>query len=330
MAGQRVVGPKTRAERFAAAVTLRQIRYFIAVAETGKISAAATMLYVSPSVVTEAIAELENLAETKLFTRLPRGLELTYEGHSFLSHARNVLSAVEGAGAAVLRSNSEVEGIVRLAVTITVMGYFLAPLLARFQRLFPNVEVQVVEAARPAIESGLLSQRYDVAVMLSSNLSDRRKFLTHTLVNSMRRLWLPAGHALLQNDIVTLRDVALLPYIQLMIDDAESSTAGYWRRHKLAPNIVVRTDSVEAIRSLIANGQGVTILSDMMYRPWSLEGDRIEVREVAAEIPMLTTGVVWPRASPLNGAAQTFLNFCRTDSELLRTQSHRAMPPPSA
>lgn len=330
MTGQKAVTMRTRAERFAATVTLRQIRYFIAVAETGKVSAAAGMLYVSPSVVTEAIAELEDLSEAKLFTRLPRGLELTYEGHSFLAHARNILSAVEGAGAAVLRSDSDVEGIVKLGVTITVMGYFLAPLLARFQRMFPNIEVRVTEALRSDIEKGLLRQDYDLAVMLSSNLSDRKKFLTHTLVNSMRRLWLPSGHALLKSDVVTLRDVALLPYIQLLIDDAESSTADYWRRHRLAPNIVIRTESVEAIRSLIANGQGVTILSDMMYRPWSLEGDRIEVREIAADVPMMTTGVVWPRATRPTAAARTFLNFCRTDSELMRTQSHRTMPPPSA
>lgn len=330
MVGQKPVAAKTRAERFAATVTLRQIRYFIGVAETGKVSAAAAMLFVSPSVITEAIAELESLSETKLFTRKPRGLELTYEGHGFLAHARNVLSAVEGAGSAVLRSDSTAEGVVRLAVTITIMGYFLAPFLARFQRMFPNIDVRVTEAQRSEIERGLLNNDFDLAVMLSSNLSNRKQFLTHTLVNSMRRLWLPSGHALLRNDVVTLKDVALLPYIQLLIDDAESSTAGYWRRHKLAPNITIRTESVEAIRSLIANGQGVTILSDMMYRPWSLEGDRIEVREVAADVPMLTTGVVWPRATELNPPSQTFLNFFRTDSELMRTQSHRTMPPPSA
>jgi DNA-binding transcriptional LysR family regulator len=327
MTGQTRVAVRTRAERFAATVTLRQVRYFIAVAETGKISAAAAMLFVSPSVVTEAIADLEGLAEVPLFTRKPRGLELTYEGHSFLAHARNILSVVESAGAAVLRSDSEIDGVVKLAVTITVMGYFLAPLLARFQRAFPNVDIKVIEEQRSDIERGLLTDRFDLAIMLSSNLSNRKKFLTHTLVNSMRRLWLPSGHALLQREHVTLKDVALLPYIQLMIDDAEISTADYWRRHKLAPNIVIRTESVEAIRSLIANGQGVTILSDMMYRPWSLEGDRIEVREIAADIPMMTTAVVWPRVNNLNLAAQTFLNFCRTDSELTRTQSHRAMPP---
>lgn len=330
MTGQQRITARTRSEKFAAAVSLRQVRYFIAVAETGKISAAAAMLFVSPSVVTEAVAELEGLTQVKLFSRRPRGLELTYEGHGFLAHARNILSAVEGAGAAVMRRDCDVSGSVNLAVTITVMGYFLGPLLSRFQRAFPNVHVNLVEAKRPDIEIGLLEGHFDLAVMLSSNLSDRRKFLSHTLVNSMRRLWLPSSHPMLKNEVVTLKDIAMLPYIQLLIDDAEASTADYWRKNRVSPNIVIRTESVEAIRSLIANGQGVTILSDMMYRPWSLEGDRIEIREIAADIPMLTTAVVWRRSETPGAAAQTFLNFCRTDVDLLRGQSHRNMPPTSA
>ena len=90
-----------------------------------------------------------------------------------------------------------------------------------------------------------------------------------------------------------------MPYIQLVIDDAEVTTGAYWRAHNLQPNIIIRTESVEAIRSLIAFRQGVTILSDMMYRPWSLEGSRIEVREVAANIPTMNTGLVWSRAREL-------------------------------
>jgi DNA-binding transcriptional LysR family regulator len=321
---------RSAGEKFAASVTLRQIRYFIAVAESGKVSAAAAMVGISPSVITEAIGELEALTGVTLFRRHTRGLELTFEGRSFLAHARNVLSAVEGAGSSVIRADSEAQGSITLAATITVMGYFLAPILARFQRMFPNIEVNVVEKQRPAIQKGLLEEEFDLAVMLSSNLSDRHRFLSHTLVNSIRRLWLPPGHPLLHRDVVTLKEVALLPYIQLMIDDAELSTANYWRRHNLEPNIIIRTESVEGIRSLIANGQGVTILSDMMYRPWSLEGDRIEVREIAATVPVMTTGVVWPRGRTLTPAAQTFLDFCKMDSETARAQSHRMMPPPSA
>jgi DNA-binding transcriptional LysR family regulator len=315
-----------RPERFMALVTFRQVRYFIAVAESGKISAAASMLGISPSVVTEAVGELETLSRMKLFQRQPRGLDLTYEGHRFLAHCRNILSAVEGANDALTRPDSEMEGTLKLATTITVAGYFLAPLLSRFQKTFPNIQVQVVEEKRLEVEAGVVAGKHDLALMLVSNLSNRQKVLSHTLVHSMRRLWLPPKHPLLNQDIITLADVASLPYIQLIIDDAEMTTGAYWRAHDLQPDIIIRTESVEAIRSLIAFRQGVTILSDMMYRPWSLEGSRIEVREVAANIPTMNTGLVWSAAREPSAEARAFIDFCRIEYDSGRLEVRRNMP----
>ena len=315
-----------RPDRFMALVTFRQIRYFVAVAETGKISAAASMVGISPSVVTEAISELETLSRIKLFQRQPRGLDLTYEGHRFLAHCRNILSAVEGANHAMSRPDSEMAGTLKLATTITVAGYFLAPILARFQSTFPNIQVNVTEGKRQDVEAGLLDGAYDLAVALVSNLSNRQRLLSHTLVHSMRRLWLPPKHPLFNQEIITLADVAREPYIQLLIDDAEVTTGAYWRAHNLQPNIVIRTESVEAVRSLIAFRNGVTILSDMMYRPWSLEGNRIEVREVAANIPTMNTGLVWSRAHELSAEARAFIEFCRIEYDSGRLEVRRNMP----
>jgi DNA-binding transcriptional LysR family regulator len=315
-----------RHTRFMASVTLRQIRYFIAVAETGKISAAAVMVGISPSVVTDAISELETLSGIKLFQRQPRGLDLTYDGHRFLAHCRNILSAVEGANHALSRPDSEMDGALALATTITVAGYFLAPLLSRFRNTFPNIQVKLVEGKRLDVETGLAAGDFDLALILVSNLSNREGLLSHTLVHSMRRLWLPPKHPLLNQEIITLADVARQPYIQLLIDDAETSTSAYWRAHDLQPNIIVRTESVEAVRSFIAFRNGVTILSDMMYRPWSLEGDRIEVREVAANIPTMNTGLVWSRAHELSDAARTFIEFCRIEYDSGRLEVRRNMP----
>lgn len=315
-----------RSDRFLSAITLRQIRYFVAVAESGKISAAAQMVGISPSVVTEAIAELESLFGAKLFLRQPRGLDLTYDGHRFLAHCRNILSAVEGAHYALLRPDSEMEGTLTLATTITVAGYFLAPLLARFRNTFPNIRVKVIEAKRLDIEAGLVAGDYDLAVMLVSNITDRKNLLTHTLVHSMRRLWLPPKHPLLHQEVITLADVARFPYIQLLIDDAETSTSAYWSAHNLKPDIVFRTESVEAVRSFISFRNGVTILSDMMYRPWSLEGDRIEVREVAANIPTMNTGLTWPRRQEPPPEARMFIDFCRIEYDSGRLEVRRNMP----
>lgn len=312
--------------RFMASVTFRQIRYFVAVAETGKISTAASMVGISPSAVTEAIGELTAVSGMKLFDRHPRGLSLTYEGHRLLAHCRNILSAVEGAGYAMVRPNSDITGAITLAVSITISGYFLPPLLARFHQRFPAIEVTIEEARRSDIETGLASGQYQLGLMLVSNLSPRTDLVSNTLVRSMRRLWLPPKHPLLDADVITLADVARQPYIQLMIDDAEASTHSYWRAHKLEPDIVARTESVEAVRGLVAFRKGVTILSDMMYRPWSLEGDRIEVRDVAANIPTMNTGLVWPREGALSVAARTFVEFCRIECESGRIGGRRNMP----
>ncbi len=323
----RVTGaPNPNAERFVSALTLRQVRYFIAVAETGKVSAAASMVGISPSAVTEAVGELETLSGMKLFQRHSRGLTLTYEGHRLLSHCRNILSAVEGASTALTQPDSDAQGTVTLATTITIASYFLAPLLVRFRRMFPNIEIAVVEAKRLEVEAGLVAGDFDLALMLVSNLSNRAALLSHTLVHSMRRLWLPPKHRLLRQDVVTLADVAQEPYVQLLIDDAEATTSAYWAAHRLKPNITFRTESVEAVRSMVASRSGVTILSDMMYRPWSLEGDRIEVREVAADIPTMNTGVVWPRATPLSAGASTFLRFCQYDYDTGGLDARRRMP----
>lgn len=315
-----------RPDRFMALVTLRHIRYFVAVAESGKISAAAAMIGISPSVVTNAVSELETLSRIKLFQRQPRGLVLTYEGHRFLAHCRNILSAVEGANRAIARPDSEMYGTLKLATTITVAGYFLVPLLARFRSTFPNIEVEVVEGGRQDVELGLLDGAFDLALALVSNLANRERLLSHTLVYSMRRLWLPPKHPLLNQEIITLADVAREPYIQLLIDDAEVTTDAYWRAHKLQPNIVFRSDSVEAVRSFVAFRNGVTILSDMMYRPWSLEGDRIEVREVAANIPTMNTGLVWSRGRELTTEARAFAEFCRIEYDSGRLELRRNMP----
>lgn len=301
-------------DRFLKAVTLRQIRYFVAAAEFGKVSTAAAMIAISPSAVTDAINELEALAGVKLFERRPRGLSLTYEGHRFLAHCRNVLAALRDASWAFTRPNNLAEGMFTLATSSTVIGYFIAPLLARFHRAFPNIETRLVEGDATAITSGLLSGAYDLAFAITSNMALHPEIQRQVLVRSPRRLWLGPKHPLLKQNKVTMGDIAEQPYIQLTIDGADGSTARFWEDNNLAPRIIFRTESVEAVRSLIAFGHGVTILADMMYRPWSLEGDRVEAREVAARIPTLDTGLMWRGGSIRNPAAVAFQTFCQIEA----------------
>jgi DNA-binding transcriptional LysR family regulator len=71
--------------------------------------------------------------------------------------------------------------------------------------------------------------------------------------------------------------------------------------------VAFRTRSVEAVRSLVATGAGVALLPDLVYRPWSLEGDRIESRDVSGALPAVQVGMVWRRGSPLSAPARDFI-----------------------
>lgn len=292
---------------------IRQIRYFVAAAEAGKIVAAASAVGISPSAITEAIQDLEETVGTQLVTRHRGGIKVTYDGYVFLQHCRNVLSALSAATVAVGAHRKRVEGELRLGVTITVAGYFLAAPLARFRRSFPDVKVTIRELDRAIIEKQLIAGQLDLSILLVSNLKRVADLSTETLAKSRRRLWTATNHPLLGKPKVTLRDIAKEPYIQLTIDEAAKTTLSYWQKNKLEPDVVFRTDSVEAVRSLVATGAGVTILSDMVYRPWSLEGDKLESREIGQAVPSMDVGLAWAKKQELPAPTQAFIEFCRME-----------------
>lgn len=155
-----------------------------------------------------------------------------------------------------------------------------------------------------------MSGGIDLGVILVSNLGDAEEIAAEVLIQSRRRLWLPANHPLLGPRQVSLTEVAKEPYIMLTIDEADRTALRYWQQAGHRPKIAFRTSSVEAVRSLVATGAGVAILSDMAYRPWSLEGDRIEARTVADAVPTMDVGLVWKRTARLNAPAQAFRDFC--------------------
>ena len=290
-------------------LSLRQIRYFLATAEKRQVSLAAASLNVSQSTVTAALQQLELSLGVSLFRRLPSGVELTAEGSRFLTHARNVMAAVTAAQRAPLSEDRALRGVVRVAVTYTVAGYFLPPHYARFARAYPDIRVELTELPRPAIEQELKAGAFDFAVMLVSNLQDHASLASEILFRSRRRLWLPVEHPLLSAESVDLTDVARAPYVMLTVDEANQTASRYWRPTGLSPNVIFVTSSVEAVRSMVADGLGLTILSDMVYRPWSLEGQRIEQRNLATAVPTMDVGLAWRRSEKLGSAARAFADF---------------------
>ena len=290
-------------------VSLRQIRYFIATAGTGKVSVAATDLNVSQSAVSAAIKGLEDELEAELFERHASGVTLTYEGHQFLQHAQNIIAAVSEATRALRRSGRGVEGEVAVGVTYTVAGYFLPQILSRFRRVFPGVRVRMQEISRNEIEHRIVDGSLDIAVMLVSNLRNEAEIDSQVLMRSPRHLWLCADHHLMARDAVSLSEVAREPYVMLNVDEADRTALRYWEPTPYRPNVIFSTSSVEAVRSMVALGTGVTILSNMVYRPWSLEGQHIELRPIVDHVPSMDIGLAWRRDVTMSETTRVFYEY---------------------
>ena len=290
-------------------VTLRQFRYFIAAATSGQFSAAAISEHVSQSAITSAVQSLEKQLKVRLFDRLPHGVVLTAEGQVFFHHARHVMDSVNDAMRHASLLPQTATGTIRLAATYTVLGYFLPDLLSRFKRSYPQVEIDLVDMDRPTLEQALLDETIDLGVGLLSNIDAPQRYGHHLLVRSRRRVWVGANHALARQAAVSLADIQRYPYILLTVDDAEAAATRHWGGASPALNIAMRTSSLEALRGLVAYGFGLSILSDLVYRPWSLEGKKIMAIPVSDPLAPMDVGLLWPVTREPSGLVDVFRQF---------------------
>ncbi|KQV38410.1 MULTISPECIES: LysR family transcriptional regulator [unclassified Rhizobium] len=302
------------------AFTLRQLQYFVAVAEQGSVTRAAQNLSISQSSITEAVKELETDLGVELFERHPRGLHITHNGHQFLRHATKILAGVSDARRSFSQERVErAGGKLNLGVTSLVAGYVLSDLLARYRRACPEVDVSAIEDNGSYLEHLLIGGELDVAVMVISNLRDRMALQAEIIETSPYRLWLPLGHPLVSADIISVADIAKEPLIMLTVDEIEENTGKLLSALGARPHVAFRTRSVEAVRSLVATGAGIALLPDLVYRPWSLEGDRIESRDVSGALPVVQVGMVWRKGSGLPQSAKDFIGV----AEALRSGRNR-------
>lgn len=295
--------------------TVRQLQYLVAAARSGQISRAANDMNVTQSSITIAIRDLENRLGYRLFHRKSKGVELTAAGQLFVQNAVRVLAGLEDLMTLSVEDERRIGGEVRLGVTDTVSGYYLPRVWREIRRKAPGLGLQVTELPRTEVETGLLEGRFDLGIILISNMSDAERFERETLLVSERQLWIGTGHPLAAREEVAFADLTDEPYFLLQTDDHERTMTANWGKHGFEPKVVFRSHSIEAVRSLVAAGHGITILSDMIYRAWSLEGQRLLRKPLVDPIDTMDTGVVWLRSRDLPEATKLFLRVLTGERE---------------
>jgi LysR family nitrogen assimilation transcriptional regulator len=164
---------------------LRQVRYFVAVAEAGGFSAASAALGVAQSALSRHVQCLEQDLGTRLFERGRRGVALTEAGTLLLARGRYLLGEMETTRADLAAHAREVRGTVDLATSSTVAEVLYGPLAARFARAHPGVHLNFHEGQDDLIER-LAQGRLDLAIVTTSDRTDLVAF--HPLYTE--RVWL--------------------------------------------------------------------------------------------------------------------------------------------
>ena len=295
--------------------SLRHLQYFAAAASTGQISRAAATLNVTQSSITLAIKGLEDALGYKLLFRHSKGVDLTSRGELFLRHVQGVLSATKELMNLPPFTEGDVEGTIRIGLTYTVSGYFLPRLLTVIKRELPRLELTLVELPRIEIEERVRHGTLDLGIILISDVVRPDGLEMVPLLVSKRRLWVGVEHRLAKRDSVSLQELAHEPYVVIQADDHEQTMRRNWDRYGFEPRLVFRTQSMEAVRSFVAAGYGISIMSDMVHRSWSLEAQRILRKPIEEEISSLVTGCIWARDTTLSPATLRLVEIIRTSSQ---------------
>jgi len=124
-------------------MTFEQLAIFVAVAEREHLTNAAEAIHLTPSAVSTAIKNLEAYYSVELFHRVGRRIELTHTGRTFLDEARATLARVHSAELILSELGGLQRGRLTLCVSQTIASYWLPPILMRFHRDYPGIELDL-------------------------------------------------------------------------------------------------------------------------------------------------------------------------------------------
>lgn len=239
-------------------ISLRLLRYFAAAAQTGSTTAAARQLNVSQPSISVAIRELEALLEETLFARdAGSKMTLTRFGVRKLAEARQLLAA---ANAFELDDSGDAaSGEVHIGVFSTLAPVYLPVLLRIAQTRFPNLTVRFVEGNLVELEEWLnsshieLALTYDVGLPAELELEPLASLRPYGLVPADSKLAKARGG-------ISLSELAKEPLILIDLPHSrEFLMAPFWQ-FGLTPEVRYRATSIELVRSMVANGLGVSLL----------------------------------------------------------------------
>lgn len=268
-------------------LNLRDLRYFVSVAESGSILAASEKLHVAQPSISVRIRTLESDLGVALFQRRPRGVVLTEEGEELLIHARLILKSEETARESLRRHAASPVGTVTFGVPTSLSSLLSVPLIEEALTKLPDVRLRIVESMTGHIIEWLRSGQLDLGlVFVNGPISGVR---TEKLLSEDLHVAAAATGDLdpLKNarGEVPMERLAGVPLIlPTERHGLRSLIDQHLRRHGVASRVTIETDAFLQIQRLVQRGHGMTILSLAALRDGLLTPPLVTARIVRPAI----------------------------------------------
>lgn len=298
-------------------LTLKQIRYFDALARHRHFGRAAEDCAVTQPALSMQIKDLEDGLGTPLFERGGRQLRLTGFGEVFLERAQGILRAVDDLKDLARSAASQPTGRLRIGVIPTVAPYFLPTVIARLSALYPDLDLNLRETVTPRLLEELTEGRLDTAILalpvsepaLTEVALFTERFVlvrpdedadkpmpSREMLREMRLLLLEEGHC--------FRDQAL----------------SFCNMAPNRPRELLDGSSLSTLVQMVGAGIGVTLIPEMAV-PVETRSAAVTVQRFRDPQPMRTIGMVWRKSSPLEAQLMQIADAVRQSGDVLRQAS---------
>jgi LysR family transcriptional regulator, cys regulon transcriptional activator len=291
-------------------VTLQQLKYLLAIADSGlNITAAAERLYTSQPGISKQLKLLEQELGVQLFTRKGKSLvAITPAGRDVIARARKVMREVQNIRSLAREMSGEQEGMLSIGTTHTQARYVLPDVIREFRERYPKVNLEMHQGTSEQIAELVAANRVDFAIATGS----RQLFPTLVILPCYdwdRLILTPKGHPLSKlkapADLKALSAYPLITYV--FSATGESSFKRAFAEHNLEPQVVFTARDADIIKTYVRMGMGVGVIASMAYE--CADEKDLSAVDAVGLFPRVTTWLGFRRDTVLRGYMVDFVSL---------------------
>ena len=292
----------------------RVLRNFLTVADVGSITTAADALNVSQPALTKSIQKLEAEIGTKLFKRVPKGVQLTPAGEILAHHARVMANEYRHASMRIAELSGAEQGGLRVGAGPIWLVKILPPVVAEFQRTHPDVRVTLVGGVIDTLVPALVSGDLDL-ICVSLDFPDRSEITQMPLFEMNHIVVTDPSHPLATKPGVTSADLATQRWLTLKSDyvGTHRISAFFAAGGHEPPKISLETTSIHSLLETLRSGNYVAHIPEQMLELAQEKGlVRVDLGETLWQT---SAGIALRRSARSSGALQSFVDTVRAATE---------------